>query len=222
MEKQKEKKRLLLVEDDDALRSGLTELFTREGYAVVAAANAAEARRSCRAKIDLVILDVTLPDGNGVALCQEWRSQGMTTPILFLTAKDEEFDVVLGLDAGGNDYVTKPFRMMELLSRIRALLRLNVQANIMVVGELEIDQAHMQVRRKNETIPLTLTEYKVLYMLVTSHGIVTREQLLDVLWDDGARFVEDNTLSVHISRLREKIGTEHIKTIRGVGYQWQA
>ena len=213
---------ILLVEDDAALRSGLTELFTREGYDVNSAANAAEARRQFAPTVDLIVLDVTLPDGNGVALCQEWRHQGVTTPILFLTAKDEEFDVVRGLDAGGNDYVTKPFRMMELLSRIRALLRRSAPAPVTASGELEIDQAHMQVRRSGEIIPLTLTEYRVLHMLVSSRSIVTREQLLEVLWDDGAKFVDDNTLSVHISRLREKIGAQHIKTIRGVGYQWLA
>ena len=211
---------ILLVEDDAALRDGLTELFTREGYSVTAAANAAEARQNFSACIDLIILDVTLPDGNGVSLCQEWRCAGITTPILFLTAKDEEFDVVRGLDAGGNDYVTKPFRMMELLSRIRALLRRNTPAQISTSGELEIDPAHMQVRHSGEIIPLTLTEYKVLNILISNRSIVTREQLLDVLWDDGAKFVDDNTLSVHISRLREKIGAQHIKTIRGVGYQW--
>ncbi|MBQ8555438.1 MAG: response regulator transcription factor [Clostridia bacterium] len=213
---------ILLVEDDAALRSGLTELFTREGYDVNSAANAAEARRQFAPTVDLIVLDVTLPDGNGVALCQEWRHQGVTTPILFLTAKDEEFDVVRGLDAGGNDYVTKPFRMMELLSRIRALLRRSAPAPVTASGELEIDQAHMQVRRSGEIIPLTLTEYRVLHMLVSSRSIVTREQLLEVLWDDGAKFVDDNTLSVHISRLREKIGAQHIKTILGVGYQWLA
>ena len=213
---------ILLVEDDAALRDGLTELFTREGYSVTTAANAAEARQNFSVYIDLIFLDVTLPDGNGVSLCQEWRDQGITTSILFLTAKDEEFDVVRGLDAGGNDYVTKPFRMMELLSRIRALLRRNTPAPITTSGELEIDPSHMQVRRDGEIIPLTLTEHKVLNMLVSNRSIVTREQLLDVLWDDGAKFVDDNTLSVHISRLREKIGAQHIKTIRGVGYQWLA
>ncbi len=213
---------ILLVEDDTALRDALTELFTREGYTVISACNAAEAQSRLSTRIDLIILDVTLPDGNGVTSCQKWRNQGITTPILFLTAKDEEFDIVRGLDAGGNDYVTKPFRMMELLSRIRALLRRNTPAPVTASGELEIDQAHMQVRRDGEIIPLTLTEYKVLNMLVSNRSIVPREQLLAVLWDDGAKFVDDNTLSVHISRLREKIGTQHIKTIRGVGYQWLA
>lgn len=211
---------ILLVEDDAALRSGLVELFSREGYAVAAAANAAQAQAQMRPEIDLIVLDVTLPDGNGVSLCQGWRNAGVEQPILFLTAKDEEFDVVRGLDAGGNDYVTKPFRMMELLSRIRALLRRKSPANSR--GGWEIDRERMQVRRQGEAIPLTVTEFRVMNMLMTSKGIVSRELLLEALWDDGARFVDDNTLSVHISRLREKIGPEHIKTIRGVGYQWQA
>lgn len=211
---------LLLVEDDAALRSGLTELFTREGYAVTAAANAAQAQALLSPEIDLIVLDVTLPDGNGVSLCQAWRSAGVETPILFLTAKDEEFDVVRGLDAGGNDYVTKPFRMMELLSRIRALLRRNAPAS--VSGGWEIDRERMQVRHLGSTVALTVTEFRVLNMLMGSKGILSRELLLEALWDDGAKFVDDNTLSVHISRLREKIGAEHIKTIRGVGYQWQA
>ncbi len=212
---------ILLVEDDAALREGLTELFIREGYAVTAAANAEKARANYTASTDLIILDVTLPDGDGVSLCREWRSAGIETPILFLTAKDEEFDVVRGLDAGGNDYVAKPFRMMELLSRIRALLRRNgSKASTLNLGEMEMNESLMQVRRNGEIIPLTLTEYRVLHKLASTHAIVTREQLLDVLWDDGAKFVDDNTLSVHISRLREKIGAEHIRTVRGVGYQW--
>lgn len=212
---------ILLIEDDTALREGLTDLFSREGYAVTAAANAEKARANDASAMDLIVLDVTLPDGNGVSLCREWRSAGIETPILFLTAKDEEFDIVRGLDAGGNDYVTKPFRMMELLSRIRALLRRNApKMPVLNLGELEMDDRLMQVRRNGEIIPLTLTEYRVLHKLAAARAIVTRDQLLDVLWNDGAKYVDDNTLSVHISRLREKIGTEHIRTVRGVGYQW--
>lgn len=213
---------ILLVEDDAALRDGLTELFTREGYSVITAVNAAEARQNFSAYIDLIILDVTLPDGNGVSLCQEWRNQGVTTPILFLTAKDEEFDVVRGLDAGGNDYVTKPFRMMELLSRIRALLRTSrrqVSTTLSRSG-VEVDQEHMQVRKNGEPLQLTLTEYRILLVLIQRNTIVPRNVLLEALWDVDSKFIDDNTLSVHVSRLREKIGSEHIKTIRGVGYQW--
>ena len=213
---------LMLVEDDQALRSGLRELFEREGYRVVAASCVQEARNLFDAHIHLIVLDVTLPDGNGVALCQEWRNQGVTTPILFLTAKDEEFDVVRGLDAGGNDYVTKPFRMMELLSRIRALLRTSrsqVSTTLSRSG-VEVDQEHMQVRKNGEPLQLTLTEYRILLVLIQRNTIVPRNVLLEALWDVDSKFIDDNTLSVHVSRLREKIGSEHIKTIRGVGYQW--
>lgn len=210
---------ILLTEDDDVLRAGLTELFTREGYGVVQAANIREARSKLDSRIDLIVLDVTLPDGDGVSLCRDWRSEGVLQPILFLTAKDEEFDVVRGLDAGANDYVTKPFRMQELLSRLRVLLRSAPQK--VSRGALEIDREHMQVLRNGEALPLTLTEYRVLNKLMERPGVVPRERLLETLWDDGAKFIDDNTLSVHISRLREKIGAEHVKTVRGVGYQWE-
>lgn len=210
---------ILLTEDDDVLRAGLTELFMREGYGVVQAANAREAQEKLDGHIDLVVLDVTLPDGDGVSLCRAWRGEGVRQPILFLTAKNEEFDVVRGLDAGANDYVAKPFRMQELLSRLRVLLR-SVPAR-MTRGALEIDREHMQVRRDGEVLSLTLTEYRVLAKLMERPGVMPRERLLETLWDDGAKFIDDNTLSVHISRLREKIGAEHIRTVRGVGYQWE-
>ena len=211
---------LLLTEDDNVLRAGLVELFTREGYEVIEAASVREARGKLTDQVNIIVLDVTLPDGDGVSLCKSWRDQGVTQPILFLTAKGEEFDVVRGLDAGANDYVSKPFRMQELLSRLRALLRASAPAR-MNRGALEIDHAAMQVRRDGEALPLTLTEYRVLLKLMERPGVVPRERLLETLWDDGAKFIDDNTLSVHISRLREKIGAEHIKTVRGVGYQWE-
>ena len=210
---------ILLVEDDPALRSGLTELFTREGYEVASAASVHEAKVKLDTNIALIVLDVTLPDGNGVELCRNWRDSGVTQPILFLTAKDEEFDVVRGLDAGGNDYVSKPFRVQELLSRIRALLRRTAAPVVHATG-FEIDQEKMQVRKDGEVLPLTLTEYRVLLMLIQRGSVVTRCSLLELLWDDGAKFVDDNTLSVHMSRLRDKVGAEHIRTVRGVGYQW--
>lgn len=213
---------ILLVEDDTVLRGGLTELFTREGYRVVAAACAAEARAKLSGEVRLIVLDVTLPDGDGVSLCRAWRAAGVTTPILFLTAKDEEFDVVRALDAGGNDYVTKPFRMMELLSRIRALLRAGgAQAAAPISrGGIDIDQERMQARRNGQPLPLTLTEYRILVTLMQRQGVVPRGALLEALWDVDSRFIDDNTLSVHMRRLREKIGAEHVKTVRGVGYQW--
>ena len=212
--------KILLVEDDAALRGALEELLCREGYDVVKASNVRSAREGLESAIDLVILDVGLPDGDGVELCRSWRSEGVQTPILFLTAKDEEMDVVRGLDSGGNDYVTKPFRMQELLSRIRALLRRNRRDTTITRSGITLDTAKLQATRDGEVLLLTVTEYKILAKLISSRSIITRAVLLEALWDLDSRFVDDNTLSVHVSRLREKIGSSHIKTIRGVGYQW--
>ena len=212
--------KILLVEDDTALRGALEELLCREGYDVVKASNVRSAREGLDATADLVILDVGLPDGDGVELCRNWRSEGVQTPILFLTAKDEEMDVVRGLDSGGNDYVTKPFRMQELLSRIRALLRRNHRETTITRSGITLDTAKLQATRDGEVLLLTVTEYKILSKLISSRSIITRAVLLEALWDLDSRFVDDNTLSVHVSRLREKIGGSHIKTIRGVGYQW--
>ena len=213
--------KILLVEDDAALRAALEELLHREGYVVQKAANYLEARGGLDANIDLVMLDVGLPDGDGVNLCKCWRSEGVQTPILFLTAKDEELDIVRGLDAGGNDYVTKPFRMQELLSRIRALLRgRNSADSVISRSGITLDKSRLQASRDGETLILTLTEYKILSRLLSSRSILTRSALLESLWDTDSRFIDDNTLSVHVSRLREKVGAAHIKTVRGVGYQW--
>ena len=212
--------KILLVEDDAALRGALEELLCREGYDVVKASNVRSAREGLDAAADLVILDVGLPDGDGVELCRCWRSEGVQTPILFLTAKDEEMDVVRGLDSGGNDYVTKAFRMQELLSRIRALLRRNQRDTTITRSGITLDTAKLQATRDGEVLLLTVTEYKILTKLISSRSIITRAVLLEALWDLDSRFVDDNTLSVHVSRLREKISGSHIKTIRGVGYQW--
>lgn len=212
--------KILLVEDDAALRSALEELLLREGYEVIKASGVRSAEKSMTKEIDLVMLDVGLPDGDGISLCRQWRSQGIQTPILFLTAKDEELDIVRGLDAGGNDYVTKPFRMQELLSRIRALLRRNQKETTVSRSGITLDTAKLQASRNGEVLLLTVTEYKILAKLISERSIITRAALLDALWDVDSRFVDDNTLSVHVSRLREKVGGSHIKTIRGVGYQW--
>ncbi|MBR3739688.1 MAG: response regulator transcription factor [Clostridia bacterium] len=212
---------LLLVEDDAMLRGGLSELFTREGYRVIEAGSVREARQKKDETVQAIVLDVGLPDGDGVSLCREWRGQGETRPILFLTAKDEEFDVVRGLDSGGNDYVTKPFRMQELLSRVRVLLRgSQMKKAALSRSGFDLDETRMQILKDGEALPLTLTEYKILTMLLESKAVVPRDRLLGVLWDDGGKFIDDNTLSVHMSRLREKVGADHIRTVRGVGYQW--
>jgi len=211
---------ILLVEDDSALRGALEELLCREGYEVMKVSNVRSAQSVMNSDIDLVMLDVGLADGDGVSLCRQWRDEGVQTPILFLTAKDEELDVVRGLDAGGNDYVTKPFRMQELLSRIRALLRRNQKETTVSRSGITLDKAKLQAIRDGEVLLLTVTEYKILAKLISERSIITRAALLDALWDVDSRFVDDNTLYVHVSRLREKVGSSHIKTIRGVGYQW--
>lgn len=212
--------KILLVEDDTPLRNALEELLCREGYRVVKAHNAFDSRKLFSADVDLIMLDVGLPDGDGVALCQQWRKEGVDVPILFLTAKDDEWDVVRGLDAGGNDYVTKPFRMQELLSRIRALLRRNPKDILVSRSGIVLDKNKLQASRDGMDLMLTVTEFKILSKLISTSSIITRSVLLEALWDVDSRFVDDNTLSVHVSRLREKIGSSHIKTIRGVGYQW--
>ena len=210
---------ILLVEDDPYLSQGLTELLEKNGYVPCPADTLSQAEHLLHSEsFDLIVLDVTLPDGNGVCFCRELRRAGCAAPILFLTARDEEFDVVQGLDAGGNDYVTKPFRIQELLSRIRVLLRKDYGA--VTLGSLLLDTQKMQVSRDGEILPLTLTEYKILLCLIRQRGVTTRDILLGALWDSDGKYVDDNTLSVHISRLREKIGGRHIQTVRGVGYKW--
>lgn len=213
--------RILLLEDDKFLTQGLTELLERNAYIVTVADCLKKANDFLKQNTyDLLIFDVTLPDGDGVSLCQQLRQEEIQIPILFLTARDEEYDIVRGLDAGGNDYVTKPFRVQELLSRIRVLLRKQTVDHIKT-GGLELDQQRMTALWKGENLNLTPTEYRILSALAKQKGVVPRDCLLDILWDNDGKFVDDNTLSVHISRLREKIGSSHIRTVRGVGYQWQ-
>ena len=163
---------------------------------------------------------MVLPDGDGVSLCAALRQEGFAAPILFLTARDEEYDVVRGLDAGGNDYVAKPFRVQELLSRIRVLLRRHPTGSLRL-GALRLDPERMSAAWNGAPLNLTPTEFRLLSVIVRQRGIAPRALLLDVLWDCDGRFVDDNTLSVHVSRLREKIGPEHIQTVRGLGYRWK-
>lgn len=214
--------RILLVEDDPFLRNGLTELMEQAGYAMDACASVQEATKYVENDhYDLIVLDIGLPDGDGIGLCKAWRLAGCAMPILFLTACDEEIQVVRGFDAGGDDYVIKPFRMLELLSRIRALLRRGTPAAFVRSG-LEIDTERMTARKNGETVFLTPIEFRLLSLILRARGrVMTREMLLEDIWDMGGQFIDDNTLSVHISRLREKIGAEYIRTVRGVGYQWE-
>ena len=213
--------RILLAEDDDFLRSGLMEMFQKEGYEVESAGTCSAAISAFESSpFDLVILDVMLPDGNGFAICSQIRKSSGSVPILFLTACDDEIQIVRGLDSGADDYVTKPFRLLELLSRVRALLRRNVKS-VPASGNIVVNEDNMTVQISGEKIYLTPTEYHILCILLRNRGIiVTRDSLLQGIWDCEGAYVDDNTLSVHISRLREKIGASNIKTVRGVGYRW--
>ena len=214
--------RILLLEDDFFLRDGLCVLLEKEGYAVQSARDCGEARALLeRNSFDLAILDVMLPDGSGLEICQELRRSGNPVPILFLTACDEEYQIVRGLDAGADDYVTKPFKMLEFLSRVRALLRRNPGTTIRE-KDLSVDMRTMRVTSGNREIPLTPTEFQLLTTLIANRGsVVTRSALLQQIWDSDRKFIDDNTLPQHLSRLREKIGAEHIATVRGAGYRWE-
>lgn len=213
--------KILLVEDDIFLREGLSEMLTKEGYVVTAAESFTAAKEKIEEHFHLIILDIMLPDGNGLEICEEIRKSGNSTPLLFLTACDDEIQIVRGLDAGADDYVTKPFRLLELLSRIRALLRRS-GGQALFSKDISVNNDNMTVSKNGQTVLLTPTEYMILKTLIANSGvIVTRGNLLEKIWDCDGSFIDDNTLSVHVSRLREKIGSEHIATIRGVGYRWE-
>ncbi len=216
------KQKILLVEDDSFLREGLTEVLQGEGYEVISADSFMRAQEMMEFfSYNLMIFDVMLPDGNGLDLCRKVRSMGSTVPILFLTACDDEIQIVCGLDAGADDYVTKPFRLLELLSRVRALLRRNASA-VYSSSNVSIDLKTMTAHKDGVALSLTPTEFMILSTLVQNSGvIVTRAILLEKIWDCDGSFVDDNTLSVHVSRLREKLGTNQISTVRGIGYRWE-
>lgn len=223
--------RLLLLEDDQSLIDGLVYALTKEGFALDVAMTVREARAQLAVQTyELLLLDQTLPDGSGLALCEEVRAGGSAVPIIFLTAMDEEIQVIRALDAGGDDYITKPFKLGELCSRIRAQLRrsgmLRQQEQEPVTeGTVRIEGG--RAYREEEPLELTATELRLLACFLRNRGqVLTREQLLAALWDEDANFVDDNTLSVYIRRLREKVerdpsAPQHLRTVRGLGYEWR-
>lgn len=220
---------ILLVEDDLTLKKAMVYTLKREGFIVIEANCLEEARNKYNEnKIQLVLLDITLPDGNGYDLCGEIREKS-EIPIIFITALDDEANVVLGLDIGGDDYISKPIRIRELISRINAVLRRKgitsrEEENIIINKNLKVDLLKCTVYKNNEIINLTTIEYKLLLILMENNGIVlTRDKILQKLWDVNGEFVDDNTLSVYIKRLRDKLSDEnnkYIHTVRGIGYKW--
>ena len=216
-------KNILLVEYNDTIIMGLKYSLEQENFKVISAQNVSEFNEKIdKNDIDLVLLDVSLPDGNGFEICKEIKSK-KDIPVIFLTAQDEETSVVLGLDLGADDYIVKPFRTRELISRINSVLRRygHNESNLIQYKNIKIDTSSAKVYKDNEEIIFTSLEYKILLMLFSNQNkLISREQLLEKIWDIAGNFVNDNTLTVYIKRIREKLGDETIiKTVRGLGYR---
>lgn len=217
-------KKILLIEDNEAIIMGLKYSLEQENFQVISAKTAKESKEKLDNKnIDIVLLDVSLPDGNGFEICKEIKEKN-DIPIIFLTAQDEETSIVLGLDLGADDYIVKPFRTRELISRIKSVLRRygkKEENNIIQYKNIKIDTISAKVYKNNKEIIFTSLEYRILLMLFTNQNkLITREQLLEKIWDIAGNFVNDNTLTVYIKRIREKLEDDSIiKTVRGLGYR---
>ena len=218
---------ILLVEDNEIIVKGLKYLLEQEKFDIKIAKNIVEAKTIIKKqKFDLYLLDITLPDGDGYEICQYVKKQ-KDVPVIFLTAKDEELNVVQCLDMGADDYVTKPFRNRELISRIKSVLRRyyhdEINENQIKCRDVIIDSNKAVVYKAGKEIVFTSLEYKILYMLISNKNIlVTREQILDKIWDVAGNFVNDNTLTVYIKRIRNKLDDKEgkfIQTVRGIGYK---
>ena len=217
--------KLLLVEDDPTLIRMLTSFLTTENFQITsvteqkAAAEAMEADRP-----DLALVDISLAEGNGFAVCANAKELGV--PVIFLTASSDEFSVVTGLDMGADDYISKPFRPRELVSRIRSVLRrAGKRQSIITLGDLSVDTDKGTVTRDGKEVYLSALEYKLFLVFLNNRGqVLTRDKLLEEIWDSAGDYVGDNTLTVYIKRLREKIEQDpqnpvYIKTVRGLGYR---
>lgn len=221
---------ILLVEDDLSLIYGLEFSIQKSGFSVDVARTVEEALQMYKEKnYDLLLLDVSLPDGNGFDICKKVREVS-NVPIIFLTASDEEVNVVMGLDMGGDDYITKPFKLNELISRIKALLRrynfTNENVTELKSNSVTVKLLENRVFKNEIELELTTAEYKLLCLLMKNKNIVlTRKNILDKLWDGNGSFVDDNTLSVYVRRLRNKIednpeNPKFLLTVRRMGYKW--
>lgn len=218
--------RVLLVEDDKAIVTNLTEFLNKEGYIVInSTGQKATMDLLLNEKIDLILMDVSLADGNGFSACKAIKSQ-YNIPVIFLTASGDEFSTVTGFEIGADDYIPKPFRPRELASRIKNVLRLTSSTGKTVkIGDVLVDTEKGIAMKNNKDLFLSALEYRLLLVFINNRGIVlTRSRLLDAIWDVGGEFVNDNTLTVYIKRLREKIEDDAarpkiIKTIRGIGYK---
>lgn len=216
---------ILLVEDDETLSMGIEYSLKNDGFEVECAYTLKQAEEKYE-HADMILLDVTLPDGTGYDLCRKVRKSS-EVPIIFLTACDEEGNIVLGLDTGADDYITKPVRIRELTARIKAVARRkskNTSNDMITFRNLTIYPLKYEVYKDGEKIQLTTMEYKLLLMMIKNMGnVLTRKQLLSSLWDVDGDFIEEKTLTVYIKRLREKLKEDkncpYIETIRGIGYR---
>ena len=219
--------RILLVEDDASLAPSLGDLLKSEGFDVATAATQDYALALLRDEsFDLALLDVALAQGNGFAVCAAARDVAPDVPVIFVTASDDEYSTVAGLDMGAVDYIAKPFRARELLSRVRvALRRSKAASSVLKLGDVSIDTASAQVEKGGAEVHLSALEYRLLLHFAQNAGkLVTRGALRDAIWDTAGEYVSDNSLNVYIKRLREKIEDDPacpalIKTVRGLGYK---
>ncbi len=223
--------KLLLVEDDKTIVEGLEYYLNQEGFLLTCCYDVTSSLKALqKMKFDLAILDISLPDGNGYDLCKKIK-ETTDTPVIFLTARDDEGSTVMGLDIGADDYITKPFRIRELHSRIKSVLRRSNKNNsndnfdIIEVSNITVNLKEAKVRKGGEDLYLTALEYRLFLTLLQNEGqVLTRSQLLENIWDASGDFVNDNTLTVYIKRLREKTEDDPknptiIKTVRGLGYR---
>ena len=210
---------ILLIEDDRKITEALTLAFEAEGYKTIPCRTCADAYSKAAEQFDLMIIDITLPDGNGFELFTELRKY-TSAPAIFLTAKDDEDSIVRGFQLGGDDYITKPFSTRELMARISRFTR--SEDNLFRAGNIELNPDTHIVTKGGVPIELTALEYKLLLMLMQNKGsIVTRDAILDRIWDLAGKYVNDNTLTVYIGKLRNKLGQDTIKTVKGIGYKME-
>lgn len=218
--------KILLVEDDKSIVANLTEFLTAEGYEVNNASGQEAALKYLESEqADLVLLDISLSDGNGFAVCSAVKSL-YGIPVIFLTASGDEYSTVTGFELGADDYIPKPFRPRELVTRIKNILRLTGGAGSVIhLGEVAVDTVKGTASKNGRDLYLSALEYRLLLVFLNNRGaVLTRTHLLESIWDIAGEFVNDNTLTVYIKRLREKIeddpqNPEIIKTVRGIGYK---
>lgn len=220
-------KKILLVEDNDTIVMGLKYLLEKENFEVKAVKNLEETYEIAKKeKFDLYLLDINLPDGNGFSICSKLKEKE-DVAIIFLTARDDEKDIVKGLDMGADDYITKPFKVRELLSRIKTVLRRSGknQSSTIQIGSVTLDMHQAKVFKNGKDVMLTALEYKIFLTLALNYNqVLKRESILASIWDVNEEYVNDNTLTVYIKRIREKIEDDPnnpkiIQTVRKLGYK---